>query len=470
MGKVAIWWTRRDLRLTDNDALNTALRSAEKIIPLFVLDPSLIDNPNASAKRLEFLYSALNSLNQSLTDRGGKLIIRNGKPLEVLTDLVRECGVTSIFAEEDFSPYALRRDGEISKQLPLKLIGSTAFRHPKDLVKSNGTPYTVYTPYMRAWKSQSLPRLDLLKPAPEQVRVPDLVKSDPIPSPSNRYLLQNFPATELEAQNRLSRFTEGHHANIFRYGADRNQMDLDGTSRLSPYLRFGMISARQAIVMALSAQARARSDNDRKGAETWLNELIWREFYISILYHFPNVLRESFRPELRKIRWRNDPQEYSAWCDGRTGYPIVDAAMRQLVHTGWMHNRARMIVASFLVKDLLVDWRWGEKFFMQHLLDGDPAVNNGGWQWTAGTGTDAAPYFRIFNPTLQSQKFDPQGDYIRRWVPELTHVPAAYIHQPSLMSEGEQLRFQCRVGIDYPAPIVDHHQVRELTLAAYGQS
>ena len=233
------------------------------------------------------------------------------------------------------------------------------------------------------------------------------------------------------------------------------------------YLRFGMISARQAVATAVSCLENASSKAARQGAETWLSELIWREFSSHILAHFPHVLRGNFRPEYDGIAWRNDEAEFRAWSNGRTGYPLVDAAMRQLTTTGWMHNRARMVVASFLVKDLLIDWRWGEKFFMQHLLDGDPAANNGGWQWAAGTGTDAAPYFRIFNPTAQAKKFDPDGRYIRKWLPELADVPQKFIHEPWQMPESVQNSSSCRIGQEYPAPIVAHHEARERTLAAY---
>ena len=228
-----------------------------------------------------------------------------------------------------------------------------------------------------------------------------------------------------------------------------------------------MLSARQAARAAYQLLNAPATDAGRRGAEVWLNELIWREFYASILYHFPNVRREAFQPQLRAIPWSNDATAFAAWCEGRTGYPIVDAAMRQLVQTGWMHNRARMIVASFLVKDLLIDWRWGERFFMQHLVDGDPASNNGGWQWTAGVGTDAAPYFRIFNPILQGEKFDPHGDFVRRWVPELARVPARFMQRPWEMTPLEQRQAGCLLGQDYPLPIVDHGAARERTLAAY---
>jgi deoxyribodipyrimidine photo-lyase len=231
-----------------------------------------------------------------------------------------------------------------------------------------------------------------------------------------------------------------------------------------------MVSAKRAAVAALDAREHAADASARRGAETWLNELIWREFYMSILHHYPAVLEQEFRQDLRAIPWFNDRADFAAWCEGRTGYPAVDAAMRQLAQTGWMHNRARMIVASVLVKDLLVDWRWGERFFMRHLLDGDPAANNGGWQWTAGVGTDAAPYFRVFNPVLQAAKFDPDGSYVRRWVPELVSVPARFIHEPWKMPADEQRRAGCIMGKDYPAPVVDHAWARERVLAAYRQS
>jgi deoxyribodipyrimidine photo-lyase len=262
----------------------------------------------------------------------------------------------------------------------------------------------------------------------------------------------------------------GADAPVHAYAEDRNRVDLEGTSGLSPYLRFGMVSARQAVGAALDTREAAPNKSAEKGADVWLSELIWREFYSAILYHFPQVRSHSFREKYRTIQWANDKTEFEAWCEGRTGYPLVDAAMRQLVQTGWMHNRARMVVASFLTKDLLIDWRWGEKWFMQHLLDGDPASNNGGWQWTAGTGTDAAPYFRIFNPVSQSTKHDPDGSYIRKYVPELTDVPDKYIHEPWTMPDDVQAEAGCVIGEEYPAPIVEHSWARERTLEAYGEA
>ncbi len=228
-----------------------------------------------------------------------------------------------------------------------------------------------------------------------------------------------------------------------------------------------MVSARQAAAAAWAADELAQDGVSRRSAETWLNEIIWREFYVAILFHFPFVRQTAFRPALRNIPWINDAQDFAAWTEGRSGFPIVDAGMSQLVQTGWMHNRARMITASFLTKDLLIDWRWGERFFMQHLIDGDPAANNGGWQWTAGTGTDAAPYFRIFNPILQGLKFDPDGEYIRRFIPALRNVPAEFIHTPWKMPAEVQNRVGCMIGKDYPAPIVDHSMARERVLLAY---
>jgi deoxyribodipyrimidine photo-lyase len=274
----------------------------------------------------------------------------------------------------------------------------------------------------------------------------------------------SFPAGEAEARRRLYAFASEA---IHRYGTERDRVDQDGTSALSPYLRFGMVSAREAVVAAIEAGARGRDDHPRAGADVWLTELVWREFYHTILFHYPAVLHEAFDARLRQVAWRRASRDVRAWQEGRTGYPIVDAAMRQLATTGWMHNRTRMIVASFLTKDLLVDWRLGEAWFMRQLVDGDPAANNGGWQWTAGVGTDAAPYFRIFNPVLQAKKFDPDGAYVRRWVPELGRVPAARIHEPWTMTPIEQQAVGCLVGRDYPAPIVEHRAVRERTLAAY---
>lgn len=415
----ALWWIRRDLRLTDNPALHASLKFGT-VIPVFILDPAF---DSSSPRRKNFLHEGLHALDKDLRARGSHLVVRRGRPLDVLRRIVQETGVVDIFAEEDFTPYARKRDTEIEHHLPLKLVNGQTVHHPASVLKADGKPYTVYTPYSKAWKAK-LPSKMVLLPAPEKINTPPDVNSESLPGYQVNPL---FPSGEKEALVRLEEFL---FKRIYTYGDDRNRMDLDGTSSLSPYLRFGMLGLRQAVSAARQAMAEARGEASRKNAEVWFNELIWREFYIQILYHFPHVAKEAFNPSLANIPWRNEASEFEAWKRGETGVPVVDAAMRQLLSTGWMHNRARMIVASYLVKDLLIDWRWGEAWFMQNLLDGDPAANNGGWQWTAGTGTDAAPYFRVFNPVLQSMKFDPQGDYIRTWIPELRGIGKKDIHAP----------------------------------------
>jgi deoxyribodipyrimidine photo-lyase len=466
--KTAIWWARRDLRLTDNQALSTALTYADEVIPVFILDPVLLARYEAVDKRVAFLFGGLRSLDEDLRARGSRLVVRRGDPPGELAALLAETGAEAIFAEEDFTPYARQRDSRVAD--PLHLVGAPIVRPPGNVLKADGTPYTVFTPFSRKWKSLPLPNTSDILPAPQRISTPPGVQSLPIPAAPALPPEVPFPPGEAEAQRRLDAFASGDDPPIYRYAERRDRMDMDRTSRLSPYLRFGMLSAQQAVVAALTARELASDAEACQGAETWLNELIWREFYLHILYHFPHVLEQSFRPNLRVIPWANDKEAFSAWCEGRTGYPVVDAAMRQLVQTGWMHNRARMIVASFLVKGLLLDWRWGERFFMQHLVDGDPAANNGGWQWTAGTGTDAAPYFRVFNPVLQGKKYDPQGVYVRRWAPELDRVPDRFIHEPWRMKPETQQACGCIIGQDYPAPIVDHAWARERALAAYAQA
>jgi deoxyribodipyrimidine photo-lyase len=455
-----IWWIRRDLRLVDNPALTAALQAKAPLLPVYILDDHLLDRP--AEKRQAFLFAGLRALDEDLRRLGSGLTVRRGDPQVELTRLVAESSATSVFAEADVSPYARKRDTEITRQVDLKLVHGASYYPPEAVKAANGRPYQVFTPYSRAWKA--LPFSDQVLPGPTALDpIPGLL-SQPIPGMPSP---QDFPAGAVEARHRLSTFLAGP---IFDYREMRDRMGLDGTSQLSPYLRFGMISIRQVIISAMQAIAQAPDAQAGAGAQTWLNELIWREFYRSILYQYPAVLTSAFKPNLRVIPWRDAPGDLRAWQNGQTGYPVVDAGMRQLAVTGWMHNRARMITASFLVKHLLINWQEGERWFMQQLIDGDPASNNGGWQWVAGTGTDAAPYFRIFNPILQGKKFDPLGRYVRRWVPELNAVPDRHIHEPWKMTTLEQQ--DCGVMIDrhYPAPIVEHAFARARTLAAYRKS
>ncbi|MDH7484840.1 MAG: deoxyribodipyrimidine photo-lyase [Anaerolineae bacterium] len=464
----AIWWARRDLRLADNQALQAALAHAGQVVPVFVLDPVLLTAPEAGAKRAAFLFGGLRALDAQLRARGSRLIIRQGDPRDELAALLAESGATAIFAEEDPWPYGRQRDLRVAATLPLHLVGGLTVQPPGAVLKADGNPYTVFTPFSRQWQALLSSQEPTPLPAPERLAAPPAVASLPIPEKPALPAAVPFPPGEGEAWKRLRGFAVGENAPIYDYATRRDRLDLEGTSRLSPYLRFGMLSAGQAVAAARQAMDAAPNAAARRGAETWLNELIWREFYIHILHHFPYVLEQSFRADLRAIPWANDEGDFAAWCAGRTGIPVVDAALRQLAETGWMHNRARMIVASFLTRDLLIDWRWGERVFMQHLVDGDPAANNGGWQWTAGTGSDAAPYFRLFNPTLQGQRHDPQGAYVRHWLPELARVPERFIHEPWKMPLEMQRAAGCIIGVDYPAPIVDHRWARERALDAYG--
>jgi deoxyribodipyrimidine photo-lyase len=468
MGGATIWWIRRDLRLGDNRALTAALARGGPVVPLFVRDPALLERVHAGAeKRVGFLLDGLGVLERDLHARGARLVLRSGAPEAVVPAVAREAGATLVVAEEDFSPYGRRRDAAVSCRVPLDLTPGLAIHHPRDLATAAGRPHRVFTPFRRAWLARGLPGRGDLLPAPSSLpALPEHLASERL-APGRA--AGAFSPGEAEATRRLEAFARGPRAAIRLYAQARDRLDLAATSALSPYLRFGMLSARAAVVAARHAGADPTAMRGRSGADVWLSELVWREFYQHVLWHFPFVLRIAFEPRMRRVPWREAPCDLHAWQEGRTGYPIVDAAMRQLGATGWMHNRARMIVASFLTKDLLIDWRHGEAWFMRHLLDGDPAANNGGWQWTAGTGTDAAPFFRIFNPILQAKKFDPDGAYVRRWIPQLARVPTACVHEPWALSPLEQKAVGCRIGLDYPVPIVEHGAARTRALAAYGR-
>ncbi len=466
----AIWWIRRDVRLSDNQALHAALASSQQVVPLFVLDPALLNSAYSSVRRTAFLIGGLQKLNERLESLGSRLIVRRGNPTEIIPALSSELDGAEVFAERDYSPYAAARDGALLKHadLSLTLIEGASVQPVGSVLKDDGTPYTVFTPYSRRWRQKPPVESHELLPVPDSLVPPPDLHSEIWPGFPPQTEHERFPPGEREAELRLTRFVNSSVISpLYDYANLRDRPDLEGTSQLSPYLRFGMISARQAAAAAQTASHNAPDSAAREGATTWLDELIWRDFYMTILAYFPRVRSGNFRTDYDGIAWHNDKAEFNAWCAGQTGYPFIDAAMRQLRHIGWMHNRARMAVASFLVKDLLIDWRWGERWFMQQLLDGDPAVNNGGWQWAAGTGTDAAPYFRIFNPVSQGSKHDPNGDYVRTWVPELRNVSQRFIHEPWKMSPSDQIRAHCELGTHYPYPIVDHKWARKRTLTAY---
>jgi deoxyribodipyrimidine photo-lyase len=455
----AIHWFRNDLRLSDNAALCEAA-AADALLAVFVLDPRLLRANRAAGPRLRFLLDCLARLARELEARGSRLVIARGAPERELVRLAREVGATLVCWNRDYTPFARRRDAVV--RAALERLGARVVECADrvvfdDVRKDDGSAYAVYTPFRRAW----LRRLDddprPPRPAPRLPPTPEGVASIPLPAASELVAAQEpceLPTGgERAAARRLAAFL-GERAKD--YARLRDLPAVDGTSRLSPYLRFGAISIRTCLEQAREL---ARADPAaRTGARKWIDELVWREFYAAIVAAHPRVLRGAFRPALEALRWNDDPRGFAAWQQGRTGYPIVDAGMRQLLATGWMHNRVRMIAASFLVKDLLVDWRRGERHFFERLVDGDPASNNGGWQWSAGTGTDAQPFFRIFNPTAQGERFDPDGDYVRRWVPELRALAGRAVHRP----------WDARLATPgYPAPIVDHAERRALALERF---
>jgi deoxyribodipyrimidine photo-lyase len=464
---IVIHWFRRDLRLSDNLALNAALNSGKTVVPLFIVDPAILNSPRIGKPRVAFMLKGLRALDSALRARGSRLLVREGDPRVILPALVDELNAEEVYFNLDYSPFARRRDAAVESSLsvPVFTYDDVLLRAPGQVLKADLSPYIVYTPFKKRWMMLPDPPF----PVPQvsgAFHPADKLPDSHMPTLTDLGLgttIEVPEAGEEIAQRQMARFVAEP---IFHYDTARNSLIADpfaassppGTSGLSPYFRFGMLSPRQGYWAAREALEAADDERARQSVITWINELIWREFYMHILYHFPYVMRGNFRTEYDALPWRNTPDDLQAWKDGQTGYPVVDAAMRQLRQTGWMPNRARMIVASFLTKDLLIHWREGERHFMHWLIDGDPAANNGGWQWAAGTGTDAQPYFRIFHPVSQSQKYDPDGDYIRRWVPELRDIPTQFIHKPWQMAAPPA---------DYPPPIVDHATARERTLAAF---
>jgi len=427
---VNIFWFRRDLRLHDNAGLYHALKEAKPVVPVFIFDRNILDElEDRKDRRIEFIHAALHEIKQSLEKIESTLDVRYGFPNEIWKQLIKDYKIQNVYTNHDYEPYASERDTEVKDLLKINGISFHTYKdqvifEKDEVVKDDGRTYTVFTPYSRKWGA--IQNNFYFASYPNKKYFSNFLKQKSKQLPS------------LEAMN-FKQAGQKFPSNKFRneiiknYKEQRDFPAIEGTSRLSVHLRFGTISIREL--------AREAS----KLNETFLNELIWRDFYQMILWHFPHIVGNSFKPEYDKIKWRNSEKEFEKWCKGETGYPIVDAGMRELNTTGFMHNRVRMIVASFLTKHLLIDWRWGEAYFAKKLLDFDLAANNGGWQWAAGSGCDAAPYFRIFNPYLQTKKFDPELKYVRKWVPEFEELT-------------------------YPQPIVDHEFARKRCLEVYSKA
>jgi deoxyribodipyrimidine photo-lyase len=473
----ALVWFRRDLRVQDHAALHHALQSHDRVHCVFVFDKGILDPLPRCDRRVEFILRAVEEVDAALRAMGGSLIVRHGDPRLEVPRLASELGAAAVYVNRDYDPAAIARDNEVNRRLqgakPGAVSGDPASHHFLDfkdqvifdrdeILTQGSTPFSVFTPYKNAWLKRLTPWE--LNPYPVEPFAANL--APPRAGEALPTLAQlGFEATDLGSL-RLPTGMSGAQA-LFRdfveriddYAAARDFPAVKGCSYLSPHLRFGTISVRQLAAFA--------HGHGGRGAATWLSELIWRDFYHAILWHHPRVVSHSFKPEFDSLRWDHAPDLFSAWCDGRTGYPLIDAAMRQLLQAGWMHNRLRMVTASFLAKDLGIDWRLGEAWFAEKLLDFDLAANNGGWQWAASTGCDAQPWFRIFNPVTQSEKFDPDGRIIRRYLPELAQVPAKFIHAPWTMDAATQAACGVMIGRDYPTPVVDHAAARECTLTRF---
>lgn len=464
-------WLRRDLRLHDHAALATALQGAAPVQPVFVFDSEILARfSNKNDRRLVFLAETLCHMDAQLKARGGRLLVLHGKASEVVPKLAVALNAGTVFSAEDFEPATRARDALVKAALPATTrfvqVLDHLMRAPHAMLKGDGTPYKVFTPFYKLWRAGMGPTDWAEYKVKDAGRYADAAANFVAVEGAGltRVKLDASPEKVLEqigyihtkdalwrvddVAERLSSFMA---TKLAAYPTARDKLPIIGTSRLSPYLRFGLVSVRECVRAAV----------DEGGGEKWITELGWREFYAAILYHFPHVVSQEFNANYRNgaIPWNQNEKHIAAFCEGKTGYPVVDAAVRELLETGIMHNRARMIVASFASKDLLLDWRVGEEFFAQHLMDYDLASNNGGWQWSSSTGTDAAPYFRVFNPTLQSKRFDPEGVYIRRFVPELRDMKNADIHAP--------WESPLTKPANYPMPIVDHATAKNRAVAVF---
>jgi deoxyribodipyrimidine photo-lyase len=470
----ALIWFRRDLRLADHAALYHALKNSRRVFCAFVFDRAILDlllaeGSNAD-RRVEFIHGAVTELDAALRARGSGLIVRHAPAADTIPQLAAELGVAAVFANHDDDPYALERDARVAARLAADGRHWQSFKdhvvfERSEVLTAGGTPFSVFTPYKNAWLKKLTPFY--LSAYPLE-RYAASLAAPPAPTPLPRLEEIGFAPTNLRTLGIVPGEVGGAPlfadflTRIDGYAQARDYPAVKGPSYLSVHLRFGTVSIR---ALARAAWERARAGS--AGAATWLSELVWRDFYHQILHHHPQVAERAFRPAYDRIVWDDDPALFTAWCEGRTGYPLVDAAMAQLNQTGYMHNRLRMVVASFLTKDLGIDWRRGERYFARALIDFDLAANNGGWQWAASSGCDAQPYFRIFNPVAQSQKFDPEGKFIKRYLPQLAGFTADEIHAPWEVPPLRQRAAGCVVGSDYPSPIIDHAQARARTLARY---
>lgn len=470
--KTALFWLRRDLRLSDNRGLAEATRRAGRVIPVFVFDTNILEDlDNPADRRITFIHESMREMQIALRDMDSDLVVLHGDPAKLIPQLAARTDAEAVFTNRDYEPYAAVRDDAVKQRLAddgraLFDFKDQVIFERDELVTQAGEPYKVYTPYANSWRQQFEEDENFGKsPAAEEVpEYERLARRRSLRGLSDPWTLEDLGFEQQELWLRPGEEAARQQLEEFiplmaSYKEKRDFPAQDATSGLSAHLRFGTISIRELV-----RSARAQ---DSPGARTWLSELIWREFYQMLLYHYPRVVSHSFKSEYDAIRWPGTEAHFQAWCEGKTGYPIVDAAMRHFNATGWMHNRLRMVVAMFLTKDLLVDWRLGEAYFAAHLLDYDLASNNGGWQWSASTGADGAPYFRIFNPVRQSKRFDSDGAFIREHLPELRGFEGDAVHWPHDADMFAQREAGCVLGEDYPHPVVDHFEQKDKAISLF---